>query len=191
MSPSGDTSQDRTGSDERNATETDPQAAVSPRRRVTASGEVELALGARDQSLLLPLLRDVVSALGDKPAGASYRALLADVENGTIAADQLPSLENFLEMGLQTGRFRARFGALGEEALIRVFHQTPRGSAIAGAVGEVNRALASLAGQALERLELSARGPGGYALTIETDRCHLTLRLDPNGARIHDVELAV
>ncbi len=160
-------------------------------RRPVAADEAGLALGARDQSLLLPLLRDVVAAIGEKPAGASYRALLADVENGSIGADQLPALENFLEMGLQTGRFRARFGALGEEALIHVFHQTPRGSAVAGAVGEVNRALAALAGQAIERLEISARGPGGYALTIETDRCHLTLRLDPNGARIHDVELAV
>ncbi len=150
-----------------------------------------LAMGAREQSLLLPLLRDVAEALADTRVGADYRALLSEVEAGEITANRLPALENFLEMGLQTGRFRARFGALGEEALIRLFHQTPRGSRIASAVDEVNRALTSLAGQAIERLELSARGPAGFALTIATDRCHLTLRLDPEGARIHDLELTM
>lgn len=156
-----------------------------------AAREARLVLGAREQSLLLPLLRDVAQALAETRAGADYRALLDEVEAGAVAAGRLPTLENFLEMGLQTGRFRARFGALGEDALVRLFHQTPRGSLIATAADEVNRALVSLAGQVIERIELSARGPAGFTLTIETDRCHLTLYLDPNGARIHDVELAV
>ncbi|HLG51482.1 MAG TPA: hypothetical protein VKY56_07585 [Chloroflexota bacterium] len=141
--------------------------------------------------MLLPLLRDVARALAGTPSGASYQDLLADVEAGAVRREHVETLEKFLEMGIQTGRFRARFGGLGEEALVRLFHQTPRGAAIATAVEEVNRALAVLAGQAVEQIRLSAQGPGGYALTIETDRCRLTLRLDPGGARVHDLELAL
>ncbi|MGH2459187.1 MAG: hypothetical protein ACRDIY_10005 [Chloroflexota bacterium] len=150
-----------------------------------------ISINPRDQSMLVPLLRDVVKALGNSPGGLDYQALLAGVEAGTVTADRITQLENFLEMGLHTGRIRARFGALGEEALIRLFHQTPRGATIAGSVGEVSRALAALVGQAIERLDLSAHGPGSYALTIETDRGRLTLRLEPTGVRIGDLELAI
>ena len=158
---------------------------------VPTSGDGTIAINPRDRSMLAPLLRDIVMALGDSAGGQGYRTLLTDVESGVVAADHVTQLENFLEMGLHTGRFRARFGALGEEALIRLFHQTPGGAVIAGSVGEVNRALAAVAGQTIERLDLSAHGPGSYALAIETDRGRLTLRLEPTGVRIGDLELAI
>jgi len=159
--------------------------------QVPAPGDGAIAVNPRDQSMLTPLLCDVVKALGDSPGGMGYQALLADVEGGVVAADHVAQLENFLEMGLHTGRFRARFGALGEEALVRLFHQTPRGTVIAGSVSEVNRALAAVAGQTIERLDLSAHGPGSYALAVETDRGRLTLRLEPTGVRVGDLELAI
>lgn len=151
----------------------------------------DISVGVREQSMLTPLLRDILRALGETPTATGYQALLADVEAGAVAPDHVNQLENFLEMGLHTGRFRARFGALGEEALVRLFHQTPGGATIAAAVGEVNRALAALDGQTIEHLELAAHGPDSYALSVETDRCRLTLRLESTGVRISDLELAV
>ena len=148
-------------------------------------------VNAREQSMLAPLLGEVVQGMGERPAALSYRALLDDVEAGAVPADHFPTLESFLELGLHTGRFRARFGGLGEEALVRLFHQTPRGAMLAEAVGEVNRALASLVGQTIEHIDLATHGPDSYALGIQTDRCRLTVRIEPTGIRISDLELAV
>jgi len=150
-----------------------------------------LTINEREQALLIPLLSDVIRALGANPSATRYAALLADVEAGSVRSEHLTELENFLEMGLHTGRFRARFGALGEEALIRIYHQTPRGATVAGSITEVNRALGALAGQTIEEVNLTAHGPDAYALSIETDACRLTLRIESTGVRIGDVELAL
>lgn len=150
-----------------------------------------LAIQQRERALLIPLLRDVIQALGANPSATRYEALLVDIEAGTVASDHLAELESFLEMGLHTGRFRARFGALGEEALIRIYHQTPRGAVVAESIGEVNRALGALVGQSIEELNLTAHGPDAYALSIETVTCRLTLRIEPTGVRIGDVELVI
>jgi len=150
-----------------------------------------LTINPREQAMLNPLLRDVIRALGETPSATRYAAVLADVEAGSVASEHLAELENFLEMGLHTGRFRARFGALGEEALIRIYHQTPRGATVAGSIEEVNRALGALVGQSIEELNLTAHGPDAYALSIETDACRITLRIEPTGVRIGDVELVV
>jgi|SRR5579885_2975128 hypothetical protein len=157
----------------------------------TAPNPGALSINPREQALLIPLLRDLIQALGSNPSAARYQLLLADVENGSVTAEHFGELENLLEMGLHTGRFRARFGAIGEEALIRLFHQTPRGSAVAGTVQDVNQALTALIGQSIEQLNLAAHGPDAYTFTIETDRCRVTLRIEPTGVRIGDVELAI
>lgn len=148
-----------------------------------------ITVGERDQSMLRPLLREVVEIVGE--SGGDYRALLDDVEAGAVASERIQTLERFLELGLHTGRFRARFGGLGEESLIRLFHQTPRGATLVAAIGEVNRALGALTGQTIEHLSLTDHGPNRYALAIETDRCHLSLRIEPTGVRVGDLELTM
>jgi hypothetical protein len=158
---------------------------------VTERAPEPLAIGAREQMMLAPLLRDLIAGLGQAPSAAGYRELLAEVEAGTVAPERFPQIENFLELGLHTGRFRSRFGASGEEALVRLFHQTPRGAAIAGSVAAVNQALTALAGQEIAGLSLAAHGPDAYSLSVETDRCRLTVRIDRSGVRVGDVELAV
>jgi hypothetical protein len=185
--PPDDSPTARPGSSEPPGRAADADSADAP----AGATAVALTVNAREQALLLPLLGELSRALGGGPGGERYQALRAAVEAGSIDSDQLPALENFLEMGLQTGRFRARFGGLGEEALIRVFHQTPRGAAIAASVEAVSDALAALVGQSIEGLTLSARGPGAYAFQIQTDRGVINLHVDARGARIADVELAL
>jgi len=150
-----------------------------------------LVIGAGEQMMLVPVVRDVITGLGQAPAAAGYRDLLGEVEAGAVAPERFPPLENFLELGLHTGRFKSRFGATGEEALIRLFHQTPRGAAIAGSVAEVNQALTSFTGQGIVGLAVAAHGPDAYSLSIETDRARLTIRLDRSGVRVGDVELTI
>lgn len=173
------------------STEGQHREASGPPPGDLAPASPELVIGERERSMLTPLLREVVQTLGSSPSGQEYQALLEAVDAGAVGPAQFRALENFLELGLHTGRFRARFGALGEEALVRLFHQTPRGALVVAALGEVNRALAALAGQTIGTLELAASGPDRYGLTIETDRCRLTVRLEPTGVRVSDLELAM
>ena len=82
---------------------------------------------------------------------------------------------------LQRGR------PLAEPVLLGMFSRTPRGQEMAEATRDVNGALRSLNGQALETLRLTAT-PGRYALVVETERVRLTLVMDGAGPRIESLE---
>jgi hypothetical protein len=71
----------------------------------------------------------------------------------------------------------------------RVFHATPAGKTLAGALAEVNDALAALRGQPLDRLTFAARGPGSYTLSIDTPGAGLTLDIGPAGVAVKDVSV--
>ncbi len=89
-----------------------------------------------------------------------------------------------LEILFDTGRVSNRV------VLQSVFGRTPRGRARSAAVREVNVALETLRGQTLRDLRVSSAGPGGQSLSIETDRCRITLEIDRTGARITSLETA-
>ena len=124
-------------------------------------------------------------------ASGDYRERLASlvsaVGEGEVEGDDAETLEEVLELGLQSGRLRALYGPGGEQAALRLYRRLPRGSALVASAGEVTEALATLRGKPLESISLSAVGPGAFALTVAAGGVELSLRLDRQGARLASV----
>ncbi len=145
-----------------------------------------------DENAREPLLLETAAlreALTDPAARAGYDELSRAVAAGEVPDGLTAPLERVLEIGLRTGRVRRLHGPHAEAALVRVFHSTPKGQALGASVGEVNTALAALSGQPLERLSVAVKGPGAYALTVETGAAALTLELGPEGVAVKDVSV--
>ncbi|HEX2325710.1 MAG TPA: hypothetical protein VHQ00_09940 [Chloroflexota bacterium] len=143
------------------------------------------------QELLLEELKAFAASIPDQERPAGFGALQDAVEQGELPDSLLGPVGNLLEVGLQTGRIRQFHRAPGEQALLRLFAQTPNGQAHARAVAEVNSALERLAGQEVESLRVVMRVPGSYLLQIGTDACEITLRFTPDGAGVESVAVGV
>jgi len=148
-----------------------------------------LSLSSRDRALIAPELSAFASALARSSARQGYQALLEALDRGSVEGEPLELLGSFLELGLSTGRFRARLGPHAEEAIRRVFERTPRGAALATSAAEVTKALERLTGQTLTDLRVSLVRPGTYRLLLETDQYRISLGLAPAGAHVESVEL--
>lgn len=159
---------------------------MSPAAAVNSSA---LTLDATQREVLLEELATMVVSLRDPAAREPYEHLAAAVDEGTVGEDLQGRLEGFLEMLLQTGRVRRVHGAEAEQALLRLFHQTPRGSSARRSTQSVNAALASLEGQAIEGMIFTVQGPGVYRLGIATDHCRLTLEIDRHGVTVESLEV--
>lgn len=144
---------------------------------------------------LQELLREELAAFGaalpqgEVPSG--HATLRAAVEAGELPDAVLEPLGALLEVGLQTGHIRKLHRAPGEQALLRLFGQTPAGQAQATATAEVNAALGRLDGQAIESLRVITRIPGTHLLAIGTDACEITLRFSPDGVAVESVAVGV
>jgi hypothetical protein len=123
------------------------------------------------------------------PARAPWEELAAAVAEGAVPEPLLSRLESVLEMSLQTGRARKIHGAEGEQALLRLFHRTPRGAAARRSTEAVNAALKALAGQTIEGLLVTSQGPGVFRLGVSTDRCKLSLEIDRHGVTVESLEI--
>jgi hypothetical protein len=157
--------------------------------RPAAPANAALALDPLQREILLEELATLEASLRDAEARAPWEELAAAVDRAAVEEELAGRLEQILEMTLQTGRVRRVHGAESEQALLRLFHQTPRGGAARRATEAVNRTLASLAGQTVETLLFTTRGPGVYRLGIETERCKLTLEIDRHGITVESLEV--
>jgi hypothetical protein len=167
-----------------------PQATAEEdaKPRAASAGE-PIKINPRERVLLAPELAQFVEGLGASPARAEYEAALVAIDEGEIGGAALARLETFLEVGLSSGRLRARVGQHAEDTLRRLYERTPRGAALAGSVAEVTRALGELTGQPLGSIGLTLARPGEYRLTIEAGQYRLSVALAPSGARVESVEL--
>jgi hypothetical protein len=154
-----------------------------------ATATDSLAIDSVQREILLEELATLVVSLRDPETRSPWEALAAAVDDGGVEEDLLARLEQILEMTLQTGRVRKVHGAEGEQALLRLFRQTPRGSASRRATEAVNRTLATLAGQTIETLLFTPQGPGIFRLGLETDRVKLTLEIDRHGITVESLEV--
>jgi hypothetical protein len=136
------------------------------------------------------LLREELRAFADVLPG-DYDALLAAVDAGELPDALLDPVGRLLEIGLQTGRIRKLHRAPGEQALLRLYGQTPAGKAQAQSVVEVNAALDQIAGQEIESVRVVARTPGTFLLQIGTDACEMTLKFSPDGAGVESVAVGI
>ena len=138
-----------------------------------ARAEVEAVRAAVGESDYADLLEELLGALA---GGAELEGRHAD------------ELDRLLTLALQSGRVRALYGPGGEQAALRAFRKLPTGTELAQSATAVNDALTALEGRAIERLSVTAVGPGAFTLAVATDGPQLTIRLDRQGARVTSVE---
>jgi hypothetical protein len=124
-------------------------------------------------------------------ADGGYRerlaALVAAAAEGEVGPDDAVTLEELLELGLQSGRIRALYGPGGEQAALSLYRRLPRGAELADSAREVSDALRALEGRELGSIDLRAVGPGAFTLSLSAGELELSLRLDRQGARLSSV----
>ncbi len=150
-----------------------------------------IEISDRDRASLGPELHDFVANLPDTPVAAQYRALVTAFDSGRVEGELLDRFGAFLELGLSTGRFRARMGLNGEDVIRRLFARTPRGRALNASAEEVTEALQRLVGQSIRELSVSVVRPGTYRLVLESDQYRVSLGLAPAGAHVESVEVSL
>jgi hypothetical protein len=173
---------------------TDPAAVTAPSAPTAGvppatDAPARLRLAESERDILGPEARTLAAALQDPDRRGIYQHLASEIDDGAIPSPLLPDLERLLELGLQSGRFRARYGPGGATAMARLFSRTPGGVEIARRVSEANAALASLGGQALQGATFSLTGWGSYALQLKTDSYALKLTIDPTGVQADSLEV--
>jgi hypothetical protein len=145
---------------------------------LTLTGDVREVALAESQAVL---------ALAQGGYREQLASLVSAVGEGEIDGEELETLEEVLELGLQSGRLRAVYGPGGEQAALRLYRRLPRGSALVASAEEVTDALAALRSKPIESISLTAVGPGAFALTVAAGGVELSLRLDRQGARLASV----
>jgi hypothetical protein len=129
----------------------------------------------------------VLAAVRDVDRRAKLGALLAAVDEGSVEGEDADALGELLELGLQTGRVRALYGPDGEQAALKVFRRLPVGRELGAAAKDVNEALKALEGRSIEKVSVSAVGPGQHAVTIAAEGLELTIKLGRDGATLGTV----
>jgi len=147
-----------------------------------------MEIDAQEKGLLAGEIKILAERIRGE-AGDGYARLLEAVEAGNVPEELIGYLERLLEMGFETGRIGKIYGREGEQAFLRVYHKTLRGARILNLVKETNRSLTALKDQVIQDISLSLKSPGAYRMVIDTNTCQLTLGIDPDGARIENVEM--
>jgi hypothetical protein len=146
---------------------------------VTLAGEAQEVALAETQAVLVMARDD------------DYRGRLASLQaaatEGEVAGEDAETLQELLELGLQSGRLRALYGPGGERAALATYRRLPNGAAVAASAREVSDALRALAGQELRSIALESVGPGAFTLSIAAGAAEISVRLDRQGARLHSV----
>jgi len=126
----------------------------------------------------------VLSMVQDEARRLRLADVVAAVDGGEVEGDDADALAELLELGLSTGRVRAIYGPEGEQAALALFRRLPLGKELTQSARDLNEALAALEGRTIEKLSVTAVGPGEYGVTISTDDYEVVLRLGRAGARL-------
>jgi hypothetical protein len=126
----------------------------------------------------------VLALVADERRRGRLADLVAAVDDGEVEGADADALAELLELGLATGRLRARYGPEGEQAALALFRRLPLGRELTQSARDLNEALSALEGRTIEKVTVSAVGPGEYGVTISTDEYEIVLRLGRAGARL-------
>jgi hypothetical protein len=129
----------------------------------------------------------VLALVHDPERRGRLADLVAAGQDGELGDEDAQSLEELLELGLQSGRIRSVYGPEGEQAALKTYRRLPGGRALAESASDVSEALSALAGKTLDDVKVQSTGPGAYLLTLAVDGLELSVRLDRAGARLHSV----
>ena len=148
-----------------------------------------IALEGEEREVALAEVQAVRAAVPDGGYRDQLDGIHASLEGtGILDPDDTGELERLITIALQSGRVRALYGPGGEQALLRLYRRLPGGVELTESAAAVTDALAELAGQALERVTISAVGPGAFTIVVAAGGINLTVRLDRQGARLASVE---
>jgi hypothetical protein len=129
----------------------------------------------------------VLAMVQDERKRAKLADVVAAVDEGVVEGADADALAELLELGLSTGRVRALYGPGGEQAALGLFRRLPLGKEIAETTRELNEALSALEGRTIEKIHVSAIGPGEYGVTVSTEDFEIALRLGKAGARVASI----
>lgn len=141
------------------------------------------------RDLLAPRIEAFLAAARGVEAREPYLALREAVETLNVPQALLDRLGAIVEVLIASAQVRAAHGPGAELALWSLYQKTPRGQTIANSVAAMNAALKRLEGQPLQFLNVVARAPGAYALTLGSAECQMILRFEAAGVRIESVEV--
>lgn len=148
---------------------------------------MSLALHGEAQEVALAETQAVLARALDGAYRERLASLRAAATEGEVDGEDAETLQELLEVGLQSGRLRALYGPGGERAALTTYRRLPSGAALAESAREVSEALRSFAGQELRSVSLEAVGPGAFTLSLAAGSAEITVRLDRQGARLHSV----
>lgn len=146
-----------------------------------------MRLHGEAQEIALAETQAVLAMARDDRYRGRLASLQAAATEGEVDGEDAETLQELLEVGLQSGRLRALYGPGGERAALSTYRRLPGGAAVAESAREVSEALRSLAGQELRSVSLDAVGPGAFTLSLAAGAAEVTVRLDRQGARLHSV----
>jgi hypothetical protein len=126
----------------------------------------------------------VLAMVQDEGRRGRLADIVAAVDDGVIGEGDAVALAELLELGLTSGRIRSVYGPEGEQAILGLYRRLPAGRELAQSTRELNTALEALSGRELDRVTVTAVGPGEYGITISTPDFELVLRLGKAGARL-------
>ena len=98
-------------------------------------------------------------------------------------------LESLLTLELRTGRARKVHGPMAESALLRLYGRTPTGTELSNNATQVNKALAALEGQTIEKIAFAPKGPGVFTLELESSEYRVHLEIREEGIWLKEVGL--
>jgi len=143
------------------------------------SGEAQEVARAEAQAVLAMVV--------DEGRRAKLADVVAAVDEGVVEGVDADALAELLELGLSTGRVRALYGPGGEQAALGIYRRLPLGKEVAETTRELNEALSALEGRTIEKITVSAVGPGEYGVTVSTEDFEIALRLGKTGARVASI----
>jgi hypothetical protein len=126
----------------------------------------------------------VLAMVQDEGRRGRLADVVAAVDDGEVDGPDADALAELLELGLSTGRLRAVYGPEGEQAALALFRRLPLGRELTESARELNGALQALEGRTIDKISVTAVGPGEYGVTISTEDYEIVLRLGRAGARL-------
>jgi hypothetical protein len=148
-----------------------------------------LAVRGEEREVALSEVEAVLAAAPDGDYRERLDAIHAALEDGgRVDPEAAVDLERLVTIALQSGRARALYGPGGEQALLRLYRRLPAGIEAKESADAVAEALDQLRGKPLEKIGLTAVGPGSHSLTLEAGGVRLLLHLERTGARLASVE---
>jgi hypothetical protein len=152
---------------------------LATRRMPKVTGEAAEVARAEAQAVLAMVV--------DEGRRLKLADVVAAIDDGEIEGAEADALAELLELSLSTGRVRAVYGPEGEQAALGLFRRLPLGKELTETTRELNEALKALEGRTIEKVFVSAVGPGEYGVTVSTEDFEIALRLGKAGARVASI----